>query len=109
MCESERLVFFLHPVFEVSGEFVFRLQGERVYSILIFEHVSADGGEFLVSRRRQDELVLEPVAYRRVVGEEVFKSFCKSGDNHDRVVVPVVHFHEKLVERIHLVGISVRQ
>ena len=63
----------------------------------------------MIAWSRQTEGVLETVRDGRVTLEEVFQTFRQTRDDHDGIILPLVHLHEQLIQRIHLIGILVWQ
>ena len=105
--KAESLVFGLHLIFEELRQLALCIKAETIQSVFCSQHVAANQGEFLISRCGQVELIFESVAHRGVVGDEIVKTTCQSRYYHYGVVVPMVHLHKQLVERIDLVGIAV--
>ena len=91
MGETECLVLGLYPILEVSLQFLLSLRRITRYSILRLELLAAYLIQFHKAWCRQIELILESIGHRRIIGEEIVKSLCQTGDNHNGIIIPMVH------------------
>src|SRR5574344_254117 len=82
---------------------------ELSYTIFSAKFPLADVAKFSIIKCRQTKLIFESVRYRRIVIKKIVKSFRQTGKHHDRIIVPLVHFNEELVQWRNLIGISVRK
>ena len=106
---AEGLVLCLDLVFEVAPQIIVGLIRKFADAVLSLQLLLGHIAQFVVVRRRQAEGVLEAVLHSRVALQEVVESLRQSCNDDNGVVVPFVHLHEQLVQRIHLIGILIGQ
>ena len=109
MSIAEGFVLHLDLVLEEACQLLVSLGAVVGDAVLLLQLHLGDVAQLLTVGRGQAERVLEPVLHSRVALQEIVKSLGKSRHDDDGVVVPLVHLHKELVERIHLIGILVGQ
>ena len=109
MSITESIVFNLHLILEETVQLVVGFMRIGRDAILTAQLHLTNIAEFLITRSRQTECVLEAVLGSRVGSQEVIKTFRKTGYHDNRILVPFVHLDKQLIERVHLIGITVRQ
>ena len=106
---TEGLILRLNLILKVASQLVISLLRELADAVFLLQLLLSHIAQLVVVRSRQAEGVLEAVLHGRVALQEVIKSFRKSGNDDNGVVIPFVHLNEQLIQRIHLIGIFVRQ
>ena len=109
MSVTEHLVLDLDLVFEEAGELVISLLGELRNTILGLEVQFTDIRQLVIAWSGNTERIFETIEDSRIALEEVFQSFRQTRDDHNGVILPLVHLHEQLIERVYLIGILVGQ
>ena len=106
---AEEFIFDLNLVFEKARELVICFLREFGDAIFRPQVHLTDFRQLVIARSWQTEGVLETVRDGRVTLEEVLQTFRQTRDDHDGIILPLVHLHEQLIQRIHLIGILVWQ
>ena len=65
--------------------------------------------QLLITGGRQTEGVLKTILGSRIGYEEIVKSLGQTSHDDNRILIPLVHLDEQLIERVHLVRIAIRQ
>ena len=106
---AERVVFRLHLMLEIAAQLALSLRRVRRDAVFVLQFQLTNVAQFLTTRCRQSEGVLETVLCCWVGGQEVVQSLGQSGNDDNGVLVPLVHLDKELVQRIHLIGVAVWQ
>ena len=109
MTIAEGVVLDFHLILEETLQLMICLRCIGGNAVFDTQFLLADVTEFVVTRSRQTEDILEAVLGSWVVYQEIVQTFGQTGDNHNRIIVPLVHFDKELIQRIHLIGIAVGQ
>ena len=106
---AESLVLDLDLILEVTLQLVVGLWGEVGDAIAGTEAQFTDVCQLSEVWCRQTEGILETVSHSGIALQEIIETLGESGNDHHRIVIPLIHLDKELVERIHLIGILVRQ
>ena len=106
---AEGLVLDLHLILEEALQLVVSIGRKVGDTIAGTQAQFTDVRQFREVRRRQTEGVLEAVGHGGVALQKVVEALGQTRDDDNRVVIPLVHLHEEFIQRIHLIGILVRQ
>ena len=109
MTITESLVLNLNLILEVAHQLILSLRREFRNAIFHAQVKLTDLSQFLITWCRHTEGILEAVSYSRIALKEIFQSFCQTWDNHDRIILPLIHLHKQLVERIYLIRVFIGQ
>ena len=72
-------------------------RGKLRETVFMLQHLMTDGTQLVASGGGQTEDILESAHYRGVVKQKLVKTARKTGDDHDGVVVPMVHLNKEFV------------
>ena len=109
MTISESLILNLYLIFKETQQLALGFFREIRDAIFHAQVKLTNLCKFLITRRRHTERILEAVSYSRVTLQEVLQTFRQTRDNHDWIILPLIHLHKEFVKRIHLIGILVGQ
>ena len=109
MTVSECLILNLHLILEETHQLVLGLSREFCNTILQTQIELTDISQFLITRRWHAERIFKAVGNSRIALKKIFQSLCQTGNNYDGIIIPLVHLNKQFVERIHLIGVLIRQ
>ena len=106
---AEGFVLDFYLVLEEARQLFVGIVREGCYAVFHLQLQLHNVAQLLEVIDWQAEHVLKAVLHGRITLKEVVQSLRKSRNDYDGIVVPPVHFHKELVERIDLIGILVGQ
>ena len=109
MTIAKELIFNLDLILEITRELVICLLGEFGNTIFRPQVHLTDVRQLMIVRGRKTEGVFETVDDGGIALKEVLQTFRQSRDDHDGIILPLVHLHEELIKGVHLIGILVGQ
>ena len=109
MSVTEGVVLYFQLVLEIAVQLMISLRTISSNAILNAQLLLTNVTQILTAWGRQAEGILKAVLCRRVGYQEVVQTLRQTGNHHDGILAPFVHLDKQLVERIHLIGITVGQ
>ena len=109
MSITEGLVLYLDLVLEITLQLIIGFWRKVSNAIACLQTQLTDIRQLVEVRGRQTEGILETVGYRRITLKEVIQTLGQSGDDNNGIIFPLVHLHKEFIQRVHLIGILVRQ